>query len=132
MVLVDTSVWIRALAGRAPWKGYLDALLATEQVLAHELVYGELLIGDTGGRQRFLSEYATYDIVGVASHDEVAGFVRTRKLAGRGLSWIDAHLLASALIAGARLWSADQDLRDAAADIGVEYAPGPRPARRQN
>src|SRR3954469_1133796 len=50
MVLVDTSVWIRFLAGRTPFATALDALLDQGEVLAHELVYGELLIGDRGGR----------------------------------------------------------------------------------
>ena len=49
MVLVDTSVWIRALAGRAPFAAELDRLLNLDEVSGHELVYGELLIGDRGG-----------------------------------------------------------------------------------
>lgn len=47
MVLVDTSVWIRFLAGRVPFAVGLDALLDRNEVLAHELVFGELLIGES-------------------------------------------------------------------------------------
>lgn len=60
MVLVDTPVWIRALAGKRPHRARLDELLAAEAVLAHELVYRELLIGDAGGCARTLTEYARF------------------------------------------------------------------------
>ena len=50
MVLVDTSIWIRFLAGTEPYAGELDRLLADDEVLGHDFVYGELLIGDRGGR----------------------------------------------------------------------------------
>jgi hypothetical protein len=49
MVLVDTSVWIRFLAGREPYATELDSLLERDEVAGHELVFGELLIGDKGG-----------------------------------------------------------------------------------
>jgi hypothetical protein len=57
MVLVDTSVWIRFLAGRAPYAAELDRLLGLDEVTGHELVYGELLIGDRGGRRKLLAAY---------------------------------------------------------------------------
>jgi len=58
VVLVDTSVWIRFLAGRGHEVRALDRLLADEDVVAHDLVHGELLIGDSGGRRRLLEAYA--------------------------------------------------------------------------
>ena len=54
MVLVDTSVWIRFLSNRAPYAARLQALLVADKVIGHELVYGELLIGDTGRRRSIL------------------------------------------------------------------------------
>ena len=57
MVLIDTSVWIRFLYGRDPYVRELDHLLAHSEVAAHELVYGELLIGDPGGQRSFLQTY---------------------------------------------------------------------------
>ena len=54
IVLVDTSVWIRFLAGREPFASALDALLDREEVLAHELVFGELLIGARRSRSALL------------------------------------------------------------------------------
>jgi len=49
-VLVDTSVWIRFLANREPYAAELDRLLERDEVVGHELIFGELLIGDRGGR----------------------------------------------------------------------------------
>ena len=57
MVLVDTSVWIRFLANRTPYATTLDALLDRDEVAGHELVYGELLIGDRAGRAKLLGAY---------------------------------------------------------------------------
>lgn len=47
--------------------------------------------------------------------------MRSRHLHGRGLHWIDAHLLASALAANLRLWTADAPLAAAARDLGVAW-----------
>jgi hypothetical protein len=52
-------------------------------------------------------------------HDDVLALVRQRKLMRRGVGWIDAHLLASALLSGAAVWTADADLSAAATALGV-------------
>jgi len=57
-------------------------------------------------------------------HQEVVAFVRERKLHGRGIGWIDAHLLASALVARVQLWTADAPLRATAEELGIAYAAG--------
>jgi predicted nucleic acid-binding protein len=121
MVLVDTSVWIRFFAGRAPYAAELQKLLLSDQVARHDLVYGKLLIGDRGGRTRFLSEYARIPCATVVPHDEVVEFVRARALYGRGIGWIDVHLLASALVDRLRLWTADPRLRAVAQELAISY-----------
>jgi predicted nucleic acid-binding protein len=57
IVLVDSSVWIRFLSNRAPYAAALDALLSRDEVSGHDFVYGELLIGDRGGRKQLLADY---------------------------------------------------------------------------
>ncbi len=47
MVLVDTSVWMRFIANRMPYAAELDRLLERDEAVGHDLVYGELLIGDS-------------------------------------------------------------------------------------
>ena len=121
MVLVDTSVWIRSLANRPPFVSELDRLLGLDEVAGHELVYGELLIGDRGGRQKFLLAYEKMFQANAVPHHEVVAFVRARKLHGRGVGWIDIHLLASALAFGLSLWTDDPRLSAIAGELGVQY-----------
>jgi predicted nucleic acid-binding protein len=123
VVLVDTSVWIRFLAGREPFASALGELLSTDQVLSHDLVYGELLIGDRAGRRRLLEAYALIHRASAVPHDEVVEFVRARKLMGRGIGWIDAHLLASTLTERCTLWTADDDLAGLATELRIAHSP---------
>jgi predicted nucleic acid-binding protein len=121
VVLVDTSVWIRFLAGTEPYASELDRLLSNDEVLGHDFVYGELLIGDRGGRAKLLAAYKAMRQMASVANPEVAEFVRHRKINGRGIGWIDAHLLASAVVAHATLWTADRPLAVVAQDIGVGH-----------
>jgi predicted nucleic acid-binding protein len=121
MVLVDTSVWIRSLANRQPFVSELDRLLGLDQVAGHELVYGELLIGDRGGRQKFLSAYEQIFQASAVPHDEVVALVRARNIHGRGVGWIDVHLLASAVAYGLKLWTDDPRLSTVANEFGIVH-----------
>lgn len=120
-VLVDTSVWIRFLSNRAPYAAALEELLSRDEVSGHDFVYGELLIGDVGGRRQLLSDYEHMHQAPVVAHDEVVAFVRNRRLHGRGIGWIDAHLLASALVGHLRLWTTDPRLATLAKELAVAY-----------
>jgi predicted nucleic acid-binding protein len=121
MVLVDTSVWIHFLANRAPYAAELDRLLALDEVAGHELVYGELLIGDRGGRVTLLSAYERMHQASTVPHGDVVEFVRRRQLQGRGAGWIDIHLLAAAVAERLQLWTADPCLLTLAAELQVAY-----------
>lgn len=121
VVLVDTSVWIRALSGREPFRTAVDRLLADEMALAHDFVMGELLVGDTGGRSAMLSAYEHFTRAPTVTHSEAIELVRMRRLSGRGIGWVDAHLLASALVARAELYTADGPLKALAAELGIAY-----------
>jgi predicted nucleic acid-binding protein len=120
-VLVDTSVWIRFLANKSPFAAELDRLLTDDAVAGHEFVYGELLVGDRGGRQELLNSYELIQQIPAVPHSDVAAFVRARKIHGRGIGWIDVHLLASALVGGVQLWTADGPLRTIADEFGIAY-----------
>ena len=121
MVLVDTSVWIRFVANRAPYARELESLLSRGEVCGHDFVYGELLIGDKGGRGQLLADYVVMHQVPVVPHREVAEFVRQRRLHGRCIGWIDVHLLASALVGRVSLWTADPRLAAVASELGINY-----------
>ncbi len=66
-----------------------DVARGRRQSARHELVYGEFLIGDRGGRRKHL---AAYDLMHQAST------VPHRDLYGAGIGWLDIHLLASAIV----------------------------------
>ena len=121
MILIDTSVWIRYFFDQDPYANELERLLNLDNVAGHELVYGELLIGDRGGRSKFLSTYERMHQASMVPHQEVVALVRHRRLHGRGVGWIDIHLLASALAERLQLWTADQNLAAMAKDLGVAY-----------
>ncbi|MBV9157728.1 MAG: PIN domain-containing protein [Acidobacteriaceae bacterium] len=123
MILVDTSIWIRFLANREPYAPALDELLSLDEVAGHELIYGELLVGDRGGRRLFLAMYERIHRAAAISHREVVEFVHRRKLYGRGVGWVDVHLLASALVARFYLWTADSRLAALASEFNIGYEP---------
>ena len=120
-VLVDTSVWIRFLSNRAPHAAQLEELLSRDEVCGHDFVFGELLIGDVGGRRQLLADYEQMHQAPAVPHSDVVAFVRDRRLHGRGIGWIDAHLLASSLVGRLKLWTTDPRLARLTRDLGVGY-----------
>jgi predicted nucleic acid-binding protein len=123
MVLADTSVWIRAPAGQSPNVAEMDRLLSIGQVAGHELVYGELLIGDNGGRKKTLDAFEQMHQARTMPHEEVVAFVRQWRLHGRGAGWIDVHLLTSAVIEHFGFWTADVRLSSIAEEFGIAHQP---------
>jgi hypothetical protein len=55
------------------------------EVSAHELIFGELLIGDAEGRTPFLSSYGLLHTLPALPHAEVVEFVKAHRLQGKGL-----------------------------------------------
>jgi len=76
--------------------------------------------------EKMLESYGLIERVSDVSHEEVVEFVRANQLHGRGIGWIDAHLLASCLVAEVPLWTADGRLARLARELGIGY----RPTRR--
>ena len=116
MILVDTSVWIRHLRECSE---RLTALLATCEVVQHPFVIGELALGHLSERQELLASLGEIPSAPLATHPEVMRLVETRKLQGRGLGWVDVHLLASALLVRDHLWTHDRALERAARQLGI-------------
>jgi predicted nucleic acid-binding protein len=91
------------------------------EVAGHELVYGELLIGHRGGRRKLLAAYERMHQAASVPHRAFVAFVRDRDLHGRGVRWIDVHLLASAIVGRLQLWTADPRFSAVANEFGVAY-----------
>jgi len=120
VILVDTSIWINHLSRGEP---ALVKLLSDAEVLLHPFVIGELACGNLRRRAETIGLLSTLPQVSVSEHEEVLGFVETHRLAGRGIGWVDAHLLAAASLTGVPVWSADRVLVEAARSLRIHWAP---------
>jgi len=116
MILVDTSVWIEHLRTGTE---RLRSLLEGDQLLCHPFVVGELTCGTLRNRNEILNNLNALPEARVAGQQEVLRFLEGHHLYGRGLGWVDAHLLASTLLTGCMLWTFDRPLRRAAAALEV-------------
>lgn len=123
MNLIDTSVWVEFF--RHPSRAdFLRSMLEEDQVLLHPWVHGELLLGGIGAsHETILQDLRHLPGAPLVPHEEVLHLVRARRLAGRGIGWVDAQLLASALVASARLWTFDRKLAAVAGELEVEGLP---------
>lgn len=119
MILVDTSVWIDHLhAGEA----LLVGLLTDDEVGCHHLVIEELALGSITQRDVVLALLSDLYRFPTVTHLEILHLVEHRRLWGRGVGAIDAHLLGSvALVDGAQLWTRDKRLKAACTDFGVPH-----------
>jgi predicted nucleic acid-binding protein len=116
-MLVDTSVWVNHLRRR---NAKLVELLEQTQVWTHDFVTGELACGNLAQRDKVLSALAALPHTPVASHDEVLAFLETHHLMGRGLGWVDVHLLASAKLAKLPFWTLDKQLAAAVTALQLQ------------
>ncbi len=118
MILVDTSVWISHLRRH---NQRLDDLLGIELIFCHPLVIGEIACGNIRDRSLVLSLFEELPQPLMATHEEVLGFIEQHRLMGLGLSFIDAHLLASCQMAGLSIWTQDKPLQRVAQHLGLMY-----------
>lgn len=110
MILVDTSVWIDFLR-RGPPSSRLTGLLEVGDVCTHAFVIGELALGFLGRRRsQILADLRMLPELPAVADAEVLQLVETRGLSGKGIGWVDTHLLASALAARVELWTLDRRL----------------------
>ena len=128
MILVDTSVWIDHLRIGDP---QLTVLLEEAQVLAHPWVIGELALCQLSGRSEILGLLSNLPQATVATETEVMTLVETQHLFGRGIGYVDTHLLAATLLTtDTRLWTRDKRLAAVAADLGISYRTAGKSSRQ--
>jgi predicted nucleic acid-binding protein len=111
MVLVDTSVWVSHL--RETHAGLMD-LLDDGEVACHPFIVGELACGNVKNRTTILSLLEALPMALMVEDEEVLAFIDNHDLMGKGLGYIDVHLLASAVLSGLPLWTLDKKLEKAA------------------
>ncbi len=122
MILVDTSVWIDHLRKA---DDTLISLLNSTQVVIHPFVIGELACGNLKNRAELLALLGKLPAVQSAQQEEVLYFIEHNQLMGRGIGFIDVHLLASLALSGhTLLWTRDKRLGLAAQQLGMAFQEG--------
>ncbi len=118
MILVDTSIWVDHLR---KVDDILQYLLIEEKVISHPFIITELALGFVPNRKEtfiFLRKLARAITV---EDEEILEFIEKNNLNGSGIGFVDAHLLASALLMGASLWTRDKRLHQIAVNLGVGF-----------
>jgi hypothetical protein len=118
MVLVDTSVWVCHL--RDGNVG-LEKLLNDGEVVCHPFIVGELACGNLKNRHEILTDLQSLPIAILAEDGEALTFIENYKLMGKGLGYIDVHLIAAALLTNIPLWTFDKTLDKITKKIGINY-----------
>lgn len=120
MILVDTSVWVDHLRAG---DDTLVARLNRGEVLVHAFVVGELACGHLADRAQVLGLLQALPQAAITDPAETLGFIHRHGLAGRGIGYVDVHLLASATLDHARLWTRDRRLAAIADALGLTVTP---------
>jgi len=118
MVLVDTSVWIEYFRKGNP---LLEELLNNADVAIHPFIIGELACGTIKNREEVLNLLQTLDSSPEISLQELLHFIEINKLQGKGIGFIDVHLIASSLLSDCKLWTNDKKLHNISQKMGIAY-----------
>ena len=118
MVLVDTSVWVSHLRhGNED----LQKLLHGGEVVCHPFILGELACGNLKNRNEILTYLQSLPMTILAEDQEVLRFIEDHRLMGKGLGYIDVHLIASAVLTNVLLWTLDKTLDKFTEKLGISY-----------
>ena len=116
-LLVDTSVWVDHLRKDDP---LLAKALADHRVAMHSHILGEIALGSLKNRRTVLSLLENLPQAPTATDREVQTLIERRRLFGRGVGYVDAHLLAAASLArGLAIWTRDKRLMGVAGDLDL-------------
>jgi len=118
MVLVDTSVWVSHLRDGSAG---LEKLLNDGEVVCHPFIVGELACGNLKNRYEILTFLQSLPMAILAEDEEVLKFIENNQLMGKGLGYIDIHLIASAVLTDVPLWTFDKTLDNFTKKIGKNY-----------
>ena len=118
MVLVDTSVWVSHFRDG---NDELASLLNDGRVLCHPLIVGELACGNLKDRAVILSFLQLLPMSIEAEHAEVLSFIEDNRLMGKGMGYVDVHLITSAVLTGVPIWTLDKKLAQTADSLYKNY-----------
>jgi len=118
VVLVDTSVWVSHFRQT---NDDLVELLNEGEVVCHPFIIGELACGNLKNRAAIIALLEALPAALIVHNEELLSFIETRKVMGKGLGYIDVHLLAAALLTGVPLWTLDKKLDKVAGELQCRY-----------
>ena len=118
MVLVDTSIWI---AHFRKGNSQLQDLLIEGKVACHRFIIEELACGNMKNRKEILALLEALSKTELVGHNEILYFIEQYQLMGKGLGYIDTHLLASTQLSGIYLWTLDNNLKVAADELNLSF-----------
>jgi hypothetical protein len=118
MVLVDTSVWVTHLRQGSR---QLEKLLMDSEVMCHPFIIGELACGDLKNRNEIILLLQSLPMAPTIEFDEFLFFIDKNHLMGKGVGFVDVHLLASAQLTGVPLWTANKWLKSAADQFALTF-----------
>ena len=118
MVLVDTSIWVAHLRqGRRQ----LEKMLMDAEVMCHPFIIGELACGNLKNRNEIISLLQSLPMAPTIEFEEILFFINQNYMMGKGVGFVDVHLLASAQLAGVLLWTADKRLKASADQLQLTF-----------
>ena len=118
MVIVDTSIWVTHLRQGSQ---QLGKLLMGAEVMCHPFIIGELACGNLKNRSEIISLLQSLPMASTIEFDEFLFFIDRNHLMGKGIGFVDVHLLASAQLTGVALWAADKRLKSAADQLELTF-----------
>lgn len=119
MILVDTSVWIDSFQ-----KGFAAVEKITNEpvICIHRFIVGEFAVDNLGNRHKVIDILNNLYHVKIIDDKDVLNLVKEKKLYGKGIGYIDCHLLASAVsMPNTLLWTHDRRLHSVAVKLGVAF-----------
>jgi predicted nucleic acid-binding protein len=120
MILIDTSIWANHFGRR---NACLESLLERGEVLGHACVTGEIALGNLADSVRTLAMLNSIPQAKVATQAELMRLIEFERLAGSGIGFVDAHLLAACRLSESRLWTLDKRLRTQAESLRLSWEP---------
>jgi hypothetical protein len=118
MILVDSSIWITHFRHGSR---QLEKLLMAAEVMCHPFIIGEFACGNLKNRNEIISLLRSLPMAPTIEFDEFLFFVDRNQLMGKGIGFVDIHLLASAQLIRVPLWTADKKLKSAADHLKAKF-----------
>ena len=115
-ILADSSIWMDYLRHK---DAMLQLFIDDGTLCIHPFIIGEIALGHLNPRARILFDIDQLPKIMQVEDHEALALIEKHKLFGTDIGYIDVHLLASALISSAALWTRDKALHAAAEKLGI-------------